>query len=182
MKITVPDSLADLTVTRYMAFRNADGEVAQIAALCGIDKSMVEGMDMKSMSRVLRVLAGIDMEDMNKHHLQDIVTVKGVDYGFHPNLSGMTLGEYIDLEAATNSIETDLPSALGVLYRKVEERYDKSYSVKPYQSGADLSAYGEFRMDVVFGALAFFLTLGADFVMNLAPYFQELKEAEAEQS
>ena len=177
MRITVPDSLADLTVETFMRFHAATDEVGQIAALCGIEEDLVKRMDVDSLARVMDVLLKFENEDIEDYELRKIIKLDGEEYGFHPNLDSMTLGEFIDLEKACEDVFSTLPSAMCILYRKVNERYENSYSVHPYDPEADLAPYKTMTMDVAFGALSFFLRLGLDFTMTLARSLEQEKEA-----
>ena len=173
MKITVPTSLSDISIDTFMRFHAAQDEIGQIAALCGIEEDLVRRMDVDSLSRVMDALLLLEKEDMDDYELIKIVEIDGVEYGFHPNLDNMSLGEFIDLEKACEDVFSTLPSAMCVLFRKVNERHENSYSIASYDPEADLAPYRAMKMDVVFGALSFFLRLGVDFTTSLAPSLEE---------
>lgn len=176
MKLTVPTSPADITVKTFEAFHLAEGEVAQISALLGIEESVVKRLDVDSLERIMDVLVALERTDAEEYPLVKWTELRGEEYGLHPNLDSLSLGEYIDLETACSDIFSNLPSAMSILYPKVKERHGERYSVHSYDPDRSKEAYQDMTMDVVFGVLAFFLRLGIGFSMSLAHSLEEEKK------
>ena len=95
--------------------------------------------------------------------LKRIIEINGVEYGFHPDLDSITLGEYADIETyVKNGIETNLPELMSVLYRPVKLKKNDIYIIDSYDGDIRLRAEEMKLMSAeqVQSALVFFYTLG----------------------
>ena len=159
MKIVVPDHIGELTIEQFQAIHDTDDPVEQVAIACNIDRDFDPTQD-------------------KNWPLIQLVEHEGVKYGFHPNLSEMTVGEYADLETLCADLYANLVTVMTILYRPVVEQHKKHYTIQPYQAGEDVESFNRLKMDVVLGSLAFFLRIGIDYVINSA---QSLKEEKVQQ-
>ena len=83
-----------------------------------------------------------------------------MQYGFHPSLDDLTLGEYVDLDTYVgdwNNIE----KAMNVLYRPIEAKFGESYAVGKYKL-EDADNIIDMPISAVTSSLFFLLTLGID--------------------
>tara|TARA_Y100001973_G_C5139102_1_gene301958 strand:- start:595 stop:1131 length:537 start_codon:yes stop_codon:yes gene_type:complete len=174
MKIVVPDHIGELTIEQFQAIHDTDDPVEQVAIACNIDRELINQMDLDSLDRVTKVMGNFDPTEDKNWPLIQLVDHEGVKYGFHPNLSEMTVGEYADLETLCADLYTNLVGVMSVLYRPVVEHHKKHYTIEGYQANDPNESFNRLRMDVVLGSLAFFLRIGIDFVINSN---QSLKEA-----
>ena len=176
MKIVVPDHIGELTIEQFQAIHNSDDPVEQVAIACNIDRELINQMDLDSLDRVTKVMGNFDPTQDKNWPLIQLVEHEGVKYGFHPNLSEMTVGEYADLETLCADLYANLITVMTILYRPVVEQHKKHYSIEPYQAGEDVESFNRLKMDVVLGSLAFFLRIGIDYVINSAQYLKEEKD------
>lgn len=73
------------------------------------------------------------LQESANNKLKKIIILDNVEYGFHPNLEEITLGEYADIETyMKNGIEDNLPKLMSVLYRPITEKSGTNYSIKAY--------------------------------------------------
>ena len=56
------------------------------------------------------------------------------EYGFHPQLDDLTLGEYIDLDTFIGDWE-NIEKAMAVLYRPVVNKLKDKYTIEEYKVG-----------------------------------------------
>ena len=57
-----------------------------------------------------------ELQQKQDTKLKRIIEIDGIEYGFHPDLDSITLGEYADLETfIKNGIEKNLPEVMAVL-------------------------------------------------------------------
>lgn len=97
-----------------------------------------------------------------------------VKYGFVPSLDDISYGEYLDLVNYTSkNLWENIPITLSILYRPIKLSLGKNYTVASY-SGTKNETIEMFRenltMDVVFGAVSFFLTLYQDLLTGILHY------------
>jgi hypothetical protein len=99
-------------------------------------------------------------------------------YGFIPALDEMTYGEYLDLVTySKKDMWNNIPLLMSILYRPITKELSKSYKIEKY-NGANEEQIEFFKhtltMDVVFGALSFFLRLQNDLLIGTQTYLQEM--------
>jgi hypothetical protein len=95
-------------------------------------------------------------------------TLYDLEYGFIPNFDEITQGEWVDLLEYQEDIK-DHHKLMAILFREVEKK-DKfgNYSIKPYEGTANRSEiFKEMPMNVVLGALGFFLTLSKELKISI---------------
>ena len=96
-----------------------------------IPKKVINELGIQDISIILKKIAHLQQEDNSK--LKKIFKLNDIDYGFHPNLEEITLGEYADIETyLKNGIENNLTELMAVLYRPITERDGKDYSIEAY--------------------------------------------------
>ena len=176
MKIVVPDHIGELTIEQFQAIHNTDDPIDQVAIACNIDRELINRMDLDSLDRVLKVMGDFDpAQDKNWPVLQ-IVEHEGIRYAIHPNLSELTVGEYADLETLCVDLYTNLVGVMSILYRPIIEQHKKHYTIEAYTAGEPIEPFNRLKMDVVLGALAFFLRIGIDYVINSAQSLKAEKD------
>jgi hypothetical protein len=158
------NSWSDVTLETWLKLIEFDtGNKAEeaeetIAALSNMPKQLINQLSLRDvaviMGEVAKLQAGQDSS------LKRIIEINGVEYGFHPKLDDITLGEYADLETfIKNGIEKHLPEIMAVLYRPVTEKTDSGvYTIKAYDDSLTIRAEEMKKMSAeqVQGALVFF--------------------------
>jgi hypothetical protein len=125
--------------------------------------------------------------DANKVSLVTTFEVENTKYGFIPNLDDMAYGEYLDLISYTSNKDmwTFMPIIMSILYRPVVNNVGKLYTIEPYNGTKDdrIEMFKHIlTMDVVFGAMSFFLDLQKDLLTGILTYSVEnLKDLEEPQ-
>tara|TARA_R110002020_G_scaffold414369_1_gene623861 strand:- start:340 stop:1011 length:672 start_codon:yes stop_codon:yes gene_type:complete len=129
-----------------------------IAALSDMPKELIKQLSLKDASAIMEKIG--DLQANENSSLKRIIEIDDVEYGFHPNLDEITLGEYADLETfIKNGIEQHMPEVMAILYRKVTEQTDSGvYTIEAY--GKDLTIRAEqmkkMSAEQVQSALVFF--------------------------
>lgn len=97
------------------------------------------------------------------------VDINNTKYGFHPNLSNITTGEFADLDTLCQDLNKNLDKVMAILYREVTIEKSNKYQVKPYDGDLDIRAKlfkEKMPANVVNGAIVFFWNLGRDYLNN----------------
>ena len=154
-----------------------------IAALSDMSKQLINQLSLKDVAVIMEKIA--EFQAGQNSSLKKIIEIEGVEYGFHPNLDDITLGEYADLETfIKNGIEQHLPEVMAVLYRKVTEKTDSGvYTIEKY--GGDLTIRAEqmkkMSAEQVQSALVFFYSFVSVLSMTLESYLtKKLKETKTQ--
>ena len=153
-----------------------------IAALSNIPKQLVKELALKDVAVLMSKIAKLQQKQDTK--LKNIIEIEGVEYGFHPDLDSITLGEYADIETFIKSgVEKHLPELMAVLYRPIKEKKNDIYIINSYDGNIRLRTEEMKKMSAeqVQSALVFFYTFGKELSTILPSFLMEqLKEMQTQ--
>ena len=145
-----------------------------IAALSDIPEKLIDELSIQDVALLLDKLAV--MQNSKDTVLKKIITVEGVEYGFHPSLDSITLGEYADIETfIKDGIENNLANIMAVLYRPVKEKKNEIYTIEAYDGNIEIRAevFKKMAAEQVESALVFFWLLGKELSVILPSFLME---------
>ena len=139
----VPKTWNDLTLGRYMRIMKVlkDKEevsdierlVRIINCLSKIPKKHIYNLEVKSLKALGKHITSF-LESEPNDELQHLVTIEDIEYGFHPKLFDMTLGEFVDLETYMKDIDNNMHNIMSVLYRPVIQKDEQNkYLIEEYE-------------------------------------------------
>jgi len=149
-----------------------------ITALSDIPRMLVSELALNDVVGIMSKIA--ELQAQANSGLKNIIEIDGIEYGFHPNLEDITLGEYADLETfIQDGVEKNLPEIMSVLYRPITERKGYHYSIQAYDGALRLRAeeMKKMKAEEVQSALVFFWNLGNKLSMILPSYLMERTQA-----
>jgi hypothetical protein len=93
-------------------------------------------------------------------------------YGFIPSFDDMAYGEYLDLVHYAKDIWGNTATLMSILYRPITKSLGKSYDIEKYNGTSEetTALFKNITMDIVFGAISFFLHLQKDLVTATLTY------------
>jgi hypothetical protein len=154
-----------------------------IAELSNIPRNLIKQLELTDVGVIMSKLG--ELQRAEDTDLKRIVKIEGKEYGFHPDLDSITLGEYADLEQFIKlGIEKHMPEVMAILYRPVVEKEDDVYTIEPYDGEIKIRTEQMKKMSAVQvqSALVFFYHLGSIFTVTSRLYLKELKKAQKMQS
>ena len=153
-----------------------------IAALSDIPKKLIKELSLSDVAVIMSKVGELQAKQDTK--LKRIIEINGVEYGFHPDLDSISLGEYADIEQfIKNGIDSSLPELMAVLYRPVKLKKNDIYIIDSYDGDIRLRAEEMKQMSAeqVQSALVFFYTLGKVLSEIMPLYLMEkLKETKTQ--
>ena len=153
-----------------------------IAALSDIPKKLIKELSLSDVAVIMSKVGELQAKQDTK--LKRIIEINGVEYGFHPDLDSISLGEYADIEQfIKNGIDKQLPELMSVLYRPIKLKKNDIYIIDSYDGDIRLRAEEMKLMSAeqVQSALMFFFALGRVFSEILPLYLMErLKETKTQ--
>jgi hypothetical protein len=153
-----------------------------IAALSDIPRRLVKELALSDVANIMSKVAELQQKQDTK--LKRIIEINDIEYGFHPDLDSISLGEYADIEQfIKNGIESNLPELMAVLYRPVKEKKNDIYIIDAYDGDIRLRTEEMKQMSAeqVQSALRFFFALGKVLLEILPLYLMErLKETKTQ--
>ena len=164
-----------LKLVEYRKGSKSKEALNTITALSTMPKEIVKKLAIKDIAVIMGKIA--ELQDKQDGRLKQIVEVEGKEYGFHPSLDDITLGEYADIETfIKNDIEKHLPELMAVLYRPLKDKGKNGvYTIDAYDGNISIRAEEMKKMSAeqVQSALRFFFALGKMLSKILPLYLME---------
>ena len=103
LNIKIPTSLKDITLRQYKHFLKIQKEIKEekflnakmIEIFCNVKLDQVMLLKLNDSQEIISILGKLFEQ---KPQLVTRFKLNKIDYGFHPQLDELTLGEYIDLD------------------------------------------------------------------------------------
>ena len=155
---------------------------ATLEALSDIPKRLVKELALSDVAAIMSKVG--ELQANQDTELKNIIEINEVEYGFHPDLDSITLGEYADIEQfIKNGVDSSLPELMSVLYRPIKEKKNDIYIIDAYDGNIRLRAeeMKQVSAEQVQSALVFFYTLGKVLSEIMPLYLMEqLKETKTQ--
>ena len=175
------DSWSDVTLEKWMQVidietgsKTKEAEET-ITALSDIPKKLVKELSLKDVAVIMGKIA--ELQTKQETILRKVVKIDGVEYGMHPDLNSITLGEYADIETMIkNGLEQNMPEVMAILFRPITERNGDVYTIEAYNGEISIRAEEMKKMSAeqVQSALVFFYNLGKELSEILPLYLMEV--------
>ena len=153
-----------------------------IAALSDIPKQLVKELALSDVAVIMSKIA--ELQAKQDTTLKRIIEINEVEYGFHPDLDKITLGEYADIEQfIKNGIETNLPELMAILYRPIKYKKENIYIIDAYDGEITMRTEEMKQMtaEQVQSALVFFYHFAKVLSVILPSYLMDrLKETKTQ--
>lgn len=181
VKVSVPNDWSAVTLKDYLELladieTYKDDESAYIAVLfyrlCKVSPEMMMNMDIQSFTKIREHLEKFISD--NECVLQPIIKIGDVEYGFEPNLAEMEYGAYLDITKFGDlTINKDWAKVMSILYRPIERKTGKVYTIKKYNADGDDSIFLDVTMDVHFGVQSFFFRISNQLLKDTLNYLEK---------
>jgi len=167
-----------LTLVKLESGSKSKEAVETITALSNIPRQLVNELTVKDVAVIMEKLSEVQLKQNSS--LCRIIEVEGVEYGFHPDLDEITLGEYADIETfIKNGIENHLPDLMAVLYRPITDKKNDVYTIEAYDGNIRMRSetFKKMKAEEVQSALVFFWVFVKELFQILPLYLMDrLKE------
>jgi hypothetical protein len=144
-----------------------------IAALSDIPKDLIKELALRDVAIIMGKIA--ELQGERNTVLKKVFEIDGVEYGMHPDLSEITLGEYADIESFIKAgLEKNMPEIMAVLFRPTTRSGD-SYTIQAYDGNITLRAekFKKMSAEQVQASLFFLSNLGKELLRTLPSYLME---------
>tara|TARA_R110001592_G_scaffold326899_1_gene607891 strand:- start:117 stop:758 length:642 start_codon:yes stop_codon:yes gene_type:complete len=149
-----------------------------ITELSNIPKKLVKELSISDVSAIMDRVGRLQHQANSS--LKRIIEIEGVEYGFHPSLDRISLGEFADLETFLKmGIQKHLPEVMAILYRPIVEKKNKIYTIERYDGNIDIRTEVMKKMpaEQVESALVFFWSFAKELLIALpSSLIKRLKE------
>jgi len=176
LNITIPTDLSEITLRQYKHFlkiqKSQDDEnflsAKIIEIFCKVKLEDVMQIKFNDSEYIVNTLTEMFEQ---KPNLVTKFKLNNKEYGFHPQLDDLTLGEYIDLDTFIGDWE-NIEKAMAVLYRPVVNKLKDKYTIEEYKVGKDQDIL-DMPMDAVLSSIFFLWNLGIDLSKTMMNYLDK---------
>ena len=168
---------SDVTLDKWLKLVDIDKDSSSKEALetlkqlTNIPEDLIKELSISDVSVIMEHFTKLQTEAETE--LKNIIEIDGKEYGFHPKLDDITLGEYADIETMiVNGLEKNLPELMAVLYRPITEKKNDKYTIESYDGEIAIRAEEMRKMSAqeVQSAMVFFWTFARD-LLRVMPSF-----------
>lgn len=183
--VAVPIDWSGITIKMYQKFQQIklrnlkedDFNKEVLGAICDLDKDMVDRMEVKSLKKIFNKLKFLNGKLPDNEELVKKLDWNGKRYGFIPNLSEITTGEYVDIEEYCKDAEKNLHKIMSILYRPIVKETKTRYSIEHYKPSEEIyEEFLDFPVIPSVSALSFFFHLGKLLPNALVKYLKRERE------
>ncbi len=188
--LLIPDKWEDITVKTYQKYVKLQESkidekkkiIKSVALLCNTTQDIVKKMNYNDLVDIMTILKNLVDAEPDQQNFRKTFDFNGDKYGFIPNLSKLTTGEYIDLETYSKEPIKNLHNIMSILYRKITFERNIRYAIEPYDPDQfKEELFKECPMDIALGSLGFFLTLGEKLATISLNYLRSQKTTQQEE-
>ena len=170
VKLTIPDNWSDITIDTYQKYvKIQEGKgteknkvIKSLALLCNTKPFVVKKMAYSDLLEIMGIIKKMIDTEPKTEDFKKVFKFNKIEYGFVPNLSKLSTGEYIDLEAYCKNPIENLHIIMSILYRVVTFKRGERYAIESYDPDQfKEELFKECPMNIALSSLGFFLTLGS---------------------
>ena len=174
------NSWEDVTLEKWIALTGlSEGSKTKeaeetIVMLSDIPRKVVKELSLRDVAVILGKMGGLQSEQDTI--LKKVIEIEGTEYGMHPDLSEITLGEYADIETMIKEgIEKNLPELMAILFRPIVAKENDIYDIEAYDGKIKIRAEVMKKMSAsqVQSALVFFYAFVMMFLQTMQLFLAE---------
>ena len=181
MKVSAPTHINDITLLQFQKYSKINTEDQDeeflihktIEIFCNVDIRVVSQFPIKDAKEIVEDIHTVLDQTVK---FTDRFTLEGVEYGFIPDLSAMSLGEYIDLEDGLKDTK-EFHKAAAVMFRPVVKSFKELYTIDGYDASLERQALMlEAPIGIISSAVVFFYSIVNELLEGSQNYSKSLLE------
>ena len=148
-----------------------------LQVLMKLKTETIQKMPIKVIRDIYNKIAVLMKQPLD-NNLRHKIRINKVTYGFHPELSNLTLGEFVDIESyIKDGIYKNMHNILSVLYRPIIKEKGHQYNIEEYKPSEERADLFKEHLTIgdVNGASVFFYNLGKELLSYSRKYLKEAK-------
>lgn len=176
-KFRIPQNLNEITLKQYQKYYNAVQTIENdmflqdtiISILCNISIQDLRSLTLKEIQAITAGVHNVTSQlNSDTHQFYNRFTLKGVEYGFIPNLNEISYGENRDIVSYMSEGVDSYHKSMAVLYRPIIRTSNDTYAISEYKvPNAHESALEEMPVSVMLGANVFFWNLTRELLQHI---------------
>jgi len=152
-----------------------------LGVLTDMPKKLIRELALQDVANIMSKVTELQRED--KVYLKKIIKLEGKQYGFHPNLEDLTLGEWADIETfMEQGLDNNMHNIMAILFRPILEIENDAFIIEAYDGNIAVRAekFKKMSAEQVKSALVFFWSfanvLSTTLLSSLKAHLKDKKE------
>ena len=152
-----------------------------LGVLTDMPKKLIRELALQDVANIMSKVTELQRKD--KVVLKKIIKLEDKQYGFHPNLEDLTLGEWADIETfMEQGLDNNMHNIMAILFRPILEIENNAYIIEAYNGNIAVRAekFKKMSAEQVKSALVFFWSfanvLSTTLLSSLKVHLKEKKE------
>ena len=175
LNIVIPTSLKEITLRQYKKFlkiekSEKDDRLLNAKMIEIFCNTKLEAVMLLKFNDTEQISSMISELFNDKPALVTRFKINNKEYGFHPQLDDLTLGEYVDLDTFIGDWD-NIEKAMSVLYRPIIAKLKGKYTISEYEIGKEDELL-DMPMDAVLSSIFFFWNLGLELSTTITNYLE----------
>jgi hypothetical protein len=178
VKVQIAANATGVTLGKYIDYQNAVDKIEQVHIITGKSSESIRQFQTQVIDEIImRFDAAIKLGSDN---FERKVRIGATEYGFIPNLTEMTFGEYVDLDSACTNLYKEgkingeaAHKMMCILYRPIKAKFGKYYDIDKYNTNAKRKYEEDLKqltLDHVLNTLVFFSSLEIELYSSSLDY------------
>jgi hypothetical protein len=185
MRITLPENISDITLLQFQKYNKLIGRddldeynfnKRKIEIFTELNRGQIDNIKTTDYKEIIEQIDKALNQDVK---FKDRFKLKGIEFGFIPNLDEITGGEYVDLREYGTEVDT-LHNLMAILFRPIKDSdVFNNYTLYSYNGTKEYAELmKEVPLSIVNGALVFFSSLANELVNYTQKYMkaEQVKE------
>jgi hypothetical protein len=181
LKINIASSAKGITLKQYLDYQGAVNDQERLTVITGLSSEAVENLAVSTVDELLKLF--VAASNRYDQYTPGVVNTKYGMLGFIPDLSSMSLAEFVDLDEYSKECykNNNLNGAgvipmLSILFRPVSLIAGDYYEIEPYKSDGInryKRAIEQLDMETVTNVLLFFSHLERELISGSLKFLED---------
>lgn len=172
MRLELPLTFDDITIGMIQRHGDRDlSDIEKVQIFAGVTHEEIKELPYEMIKKGAEHIDKILALPSQKHY--KTLDIDGVKYGFIPDWTEFTTGEYIDIETYVQDVVLNAHKIMSILYRPVTREYNGAYEIASYKGTRDADKFKEIGVGYYYGTLVFFLSSRRNYAMTSLKSLEE---------
>tara|TARA_R100001244_G_scaffold41013_2_gene36919 strand:+ start:242 stop:856 length:615 start_codon:yes stop_codon:yes gene_type:complete len=177
--VSLSDYVKVIELSKQVGLRELEKVTKIIHILTDIKEEDLLRLSTNNVARIGGYITKL-LQNLPEDELKHFITIDNIEYGFHPNISNITMGEWVDIDTyISTGVEKNLHKIMSVLYRPIIAKDGDKYRIEEYKPNKERQDLflNNLMVGDFYGVSVFFSNLGKELLQStLKSSMKQLKK------
>jgi hypothetical protein len=165
MRLELPLTFDDITIAMIQRHGDRDlSDIEKVQIFANVSHDEIKEFPYEVIKKASSHIDKILATPTQKHY--KTLELDGVKYGFIPDWSEFSTGEYIDIETYSKDVVNNAHKIMSILYRPITREYNGAYEIEGYKGTEGANKFKDVGVGYYYGTLVFFLNTRRNYAMT----------------